>query len=57
MRLSAPKQMTFWISLIIAIIGVVAEFVVTIPFLSTYTFIIMIIAFVLLGLGTFIKGF
>lgn len=55
MRLTAPKKLTFWISLIIAVIAVIASLI-TIPFLSNYTFIILIVAFVLLALGTFVKG-
>ena len=55
MRLNAPKNSTFWISIIIAVIAVISELV-TIPFLSAYTYIILIIAFVLLALGTFVKG-
>jgi len=58
MRLNAPKKITFWIALIVAVIGVVAKLI-TIPFLgflTTYSFLIVVIAFVLLALGNYVKG-
>ena len=56
MKLNAPKQNTFWIAIIIAIIAVVVRWIITIPFLTPYAFIILLIGFVLLALGTFVKG-
>jgi hypothetical protein len=56
MRLSAPKQITFLISLIIAIIGVLAKWVITIPVVTEYATGVILVAFALLALGTYVKG-
>jgi len=56
MKLSAPKQITFWIALIIAILAVLAT-VATIPGVTDYAFWLLVIAFVILALGTLIKDF
>jgi hypothetical protein len=55
MKLNAPKKITWLISLIIGILGIVAYFV-AIPVLSVYAFWIVVAGFVLLVLGTFLKG-
>lgn len=57
MRLNAPKQMTWWISLILAIIAVVVHWFGLLTFLTPYGFIILLVGFVILWLGTFVKGF
>ena len=44
MRLTPPKKITFWISLIIVLVGILAFFV-TIPFLSTYAFWVVVIGY------------
>jgi hypothetical protein len=46
----------FWISAILALIGLIAFFV-TIPFLSDYAFFVVLIAYILLFLGNTLKGF
>jgi hypothetical protein len=61
MRLSAPKKATWWVAVIIAAVGLAAYFlarfhVVQIPFAYEHRFGLMVIAFGLLWLGTFIKG-
>lgn len=57
MRFSAPKQTTFWIAVILAIVGVVFRYIITsVAFLFDYSFIILLIGFVILFLGTFLKG-
>lgn len=55
MQLSAPKQITFWIAVVIALIGIVASFV-TIPFLSGFAFWIVVLAFVLLAAANMLEG-
>ena len=57
MKLNAPKQITWWISLIIAIIAVLAHWIVAIGFLTPYSFLVLFIAYIILWLGTFVKGF
>jgi len=54
-RLSAPTQVVFLISLIIAVIALIGFFV-TIPFVSLYAFWIAIVAYVVLALGCVMKG-
>ncbi len=53
--LSAPTQVVFLISLIIAIIALIGFFV-AIPVVSAYAFWIAIIAYVVLALGCVMKG-
>ncbi len=57
MRLSAPKQSTFWITLILAIIAVIFKFFVTqVHLFSNWQFVVLLVGFVILALGTFMKG-
>ena len=55
MSLSAPKQITWWIALIVGVVGIVAQLV-TIPVLSGLAFWLVVVAFVLLVLATLLKG-
>ena len=55
MKLSPPKQITFWIAVIVAVLGVIASLV-TIPVLSGFSFWLVVIAFVILALGNMIEG-
>ena len=55
MKLNAPTKNFWWISVILAVVAVVAQ-VVTIPFVSVYAFWVMTIGFVLLALSTVLKG-
>jgi len=55
MKLSPPKQITFWIAVAIAALGVIAKLV-TIPVLSGFPGWLLLIAFVVLALGNLIEG-
>jgi hypothetical protein len=55
MELSAPKQITWLIALVIGVIGVLA-YLVTIPVLSGFAFWIVVVALVLLLVATFVPG-
>ena len=55
MPLSAPKQITWWIALIIGALGVIAHLV-TIPVLSGLAFWLVVVALVLLLLATVIAA-
>jgi hypothetical protein len=55
MRLNAPTKLVWYISIILAALGVVATFI-DIQFVSTYAFWFVVVAFVLLTLSTFMKG-
>jgi hypothetical protein len=56
MRLTAPTKMVFYVSLVLALLGLVAAFV-DIPFVTDYKFWFEFAAFVLLGAGVYFKGF
>ena len=53
MRLNAPKVVTFWIAVALAILGLVFYFI---PFVSAFAFFILLVGFVVLMLGNFVKG-
>jgi hypothetical protein len=55
MKLNAPTKNFWWISVILAVIAVVAQFV-TIPFVSAYAFWIITLGFIVLVLSTVLKG-
>jgi hypothetical protein len=55
MTLNAPSQVVFVIAAIIAVIAVIGSFVV-IPFVSTYAFWIVVLAFIVLAGGVVMKG-
>lgn len=55
MRLNAPKKIIWVLSLILAVLSIVATFVV-IPFVSLYAFWVMGVAWLLLFLATYLKG-
>jgi len=54
MKLSAPKKIVWLISLVLAVLGVVFSFA---GILTDYNFWIVVVAYVLLFLGTVLKGF
>ena len=55
MKLNAPKKNTWIIAVVIGVVGIIAKFV-AIPFLSINAFWLVVIAFVLLSLATYLKG-
>ena len=56
MKLSAPKQVVWVISLILGILGIIG-FLVPLPVITGLAFWLVTIGFVLLVLGTALKGF
>ena len=56
MRLNAPKKMTWWISMLFVVVGIVANFV-KIPFVSDYNLWFVVVGYILIWLGSFVKGF
>ncbi|MBN2416221.1 hypothetical protein JXO52_10285 [bacterium] len=56
MKLNAPKKQVWWIALILAALGVVGRFV-DIPVVTEYSFWFLLVGYILLFLGTFLKGF
>jgi len=55
MKLNPPKTITFWISIVLAVLGLIGALV-TIPFLSAFAFWFLFVGFVLLVLGLLVKG-
>lgn len=55
MKLSPPKQITFWIAVAAAALGVIASLV-TIPVLSGFSFWLVVIGFVILAVGNLVDG-
>jgi hypothetical protein len=55
MTLSAPKQVTLIVAVLIALLAILAVFV-TIPLITQYAFWFLALAFVLLAIGTLVEG-
>ncbi len=56
MRLTPPKKVTFWISLILVILGIVGKFL-NLGIISDWSWILVVIGYIILLLGLLIKGF
>jgi hypothetical protein len=58
MQLSAPKQLTWWIALIVGVVGILVQLfvptLIALPF--GLGFWLVVVAFVLLLLATYLKG-
>ena len=54
-HLSAPKNITWWIALILAVLGIIGNFT-SVPFLSQYSFWFVLASAVLLLIATRFKG-
>ena len=57
MRLSAPKNVTFYIAVIIGVLGLIGVLVSSIPVLGQYGVWLVVIGFVILALGNLLEGF
>ncbi len=55
MNISAPKQITFWIAVIVAVIGLIS-YLVTIPVLSGLAFWLVLLGFIILAAGNLFEG-
>jgi len=53
MRLNAPKVITFWIAVALAILGLLFFFI---PAVAAFAFWLLLIGFIVLMLGNFVKG-
>lgn len=56
MKLTPPKAVTFWISVILVVLGALAPSM-GIPVIKDYSMLVVLIGFVLLALGNLVKGF
>jgi hypothetical protein len=55
MKLNTPKMITFWIALVLGVLGFLGK-IVKIPLVTTYDFWFLFVGFVLLVLGMLVKG-
>ena len=55
MNLSAPQKATWWVGVILGVIGIVSNLV-QIPVFSSIAFLLLILGWVALVLGTYLKG-
>jgi flagellar biosynthesis protein FliR len=51
MKLSAPKQITFWIAVVVVVLGILGKLVPGIPVITNYATITIVIGFIILALG------
>jgi len=56
MKISRPTKPVFWISVILAGLGILGS-IIPIPVVSGYTFILVAIGYIVLFLGNVLKGF
>ena len=56
MRLSAPKKGTFSISLLVGAVAIALRVLRGVELLQHYDFVLLALAFVLLALGTLLRG-
>jgi hypothetical protein len=55
MKLSTPKQLTFWIAVALAVLGVIAKLIPTVAKLGLSGWLVLI-AFVVLAAGNVVEG-
>jgi heme/copper-type cytochrome/quinol oxidase subunit 1 len=55
MKLSAPKQVTFIVAVVIALLGLLGSFV-AIPMISGYSFWLVVVGFIILAAATMMEG-
>ena len=56
MKLTPPKAFTFWLSIILVVVGVGAPYVIS-AITAPIGLLIIVVGFVLLALGNLLKGF
>ncbi len=55
MKLSAPRQITFWVAVVVVVLGILSELL-NIPEGATYQIWIVVVGFVILLLGNLLEG-
>jgi xanthine/uracil permease len=56
MRLTSPKNVTFWIAVILVVLGVIGKLT-SVPILTPYSWWLVFIGFIVLMLGNLLRGF
>ena len=54
MKLSAPKTITWWIAVVLGVLGILGSFM-SLPLVSANAFWFVAVGFILLALATFLK--
>ena len=54
MTLSEPKVITWWVAVILGVLGILGHLV-TLPVITGFAFWLVALAFVILALGTYLK--
>ena len=54
MNLSAPKNITWWIAVVLGVLGILGSFM-SLPLVSANAFWFVAVGFILLALATFLK--
>jgi hypothetical protein len=55
MKLSAPKQITFWVAVVVVVLGILGKLV-TIPVITDNNFWVVVLGFVILAAGNVMEG-
>lgn len=55
MKLNPPTKIAFWISVVLAVLGLLGTFI-TIPFVSGFAFWFVVVGYVVLLASLFVKG-
>ena len=56
MKLTPPTKNVFYVSVVLAVLGLVGQYV-SIPFVSAYNFYFVLVAYIVLFLGNVMTGF
>ena len=56
MKLTAPKMITFWIAVVLGVLGLIGKLAPTTAVIGPNAFWFVFVGFVLLVLGLFVKG-
>ena len=56
MKLSAPKNVTWWVAVVLGVLGLLGSFM-TIPVISGLSFWLLFLGFAVLAVATMIEGF
>lgn len=56
MKLTPPTKTVFWVSVVLAVLGLIGRYL-TVPFLSDYYFYFVLVGYIVLALGNAMKGF
>jgi hypothetical protein len=56
MKLTPPTKNVFWISVALAVLGLIGRYL-TVPILSDFYFYFVLVGYIVLALGNTMKGF